>query len=78
MQVDNQLMRAANLRSCPNWHSLIILMLDEMHIKEELVYDKHNGRMVGFVNLGNINNHFLAYERSVESKNEKMKIVHLN
>ena len=26
--------------------------MDEVHFKEELVYDKHEGSLVGFVNLG--------------------------
>ena len=38
-----------------------------MHIKEGLVYDKHTGRMIGFVDLGDINNHLLEFERSLET-----------
>ena len=33
-----------------------------MHIKEDLVYDKHNGRLIGFVDLGDINNHLARFE----------------
>ena len=44
----------------------MVLLLDEMHIREDLVYDKRTGRMIGFTNLGDINNHLLAFERSVE------------
>ena len=51
----------------PAWHKLVILLLDEMHIKEGLVYDKHTGRMIGFVDLGDINNHLLEIERSLET-----------
>jgi hypothetical protein len=43
---------------------LSLIFLDEMHIKEDLVYDKHTGKMIGFTDLGDINNHLLAYERS--------------
>lgn len=39
--VDDQLMKAANMGSCPKWHKLVILLLDEMYMKEDLVYDKH-------------------------------------
>ena len=38
--------------------------MDEMHIKEDLVYNKHSGELVGFVNLGDINTHLLKYEQS--------------
>jgi len=30
----------------------VVLVIDEMHLKEELVYDKHEGCLIGFVNLG--------------------------
>ena len=28
--------------------------MDKMHIKEDLVYNKHTGKLVGFVNLGRV------------------------
>ena len=65
--VDAQLLSSINAKSCPSWHKLVILLLDEMHIKEGLVYDKHTGRMIGFVDLGDINNHLLEFERSLET-----------
>ena len=39
--------------------------MDEVHIKNELVYDKHSGVLVGFENLGDINNHLLRYEAAI-------------
>ena len=44
----------------------MVLILDEMHIKEDLVYDKHTGELVGFTNLGSINQHLQVFERSLE------------
>ena len=67
-------MQAANLASCQEWQRLVILLLDEMHIKEDLVYEKHSGRMIGFTNLGDINNSLLAFERAVEH-NEDSELV---
>ena len=52
------------------------LLLDEMHIREDLVYDKSTGQMIGFTNLGDINNHLLALEQSVvENKTEGNVLV---
>ena len=31
--------------------------MDEMHIREDLVYDKHTGALIGFANIGDINCH---------------------
>ena len=65
--VDDQLMLAAKIdnETCPEWQKLVVLLLDEMNIKESLVYDKHSGSMIGFVDLGEINNHLMAYEEYI-------------
>ena len=65
LEVDKQLKQAANIGKCPKWHLLIILLLDEVYIKENLVYNKHSGKLIGYVDLGNVNNHLLAFERKV-------------
>lgn len=44
-----------------------ILLIDEMDIKEDLVYDKHSGQLIGFTNLGDVNIHLDAYEKSLNS-----------
>ena len=36
--------KAANMTTCPEWHKLVIVLLDEVHIKENLVFDKHSGK----------------------------------
>ena len=37
-----------------------------MHIKEDLIFDKHSGMMIGFTDLGNINMHLLHFEDSMK------------
>ena len=41
--VDQQLMEAAQIYTCPERDKYVILVMDEMHIKEDIVYDKHTG-----------------------------------
>ena len=41
--------------------------MDEVHIKEDLVYDKHEGTLLGFVNLGDTNNCLLQLEVALSS-----------
>ncbi|MCG8625210.1 MAG: hypothetical protein MJE68_24835, partial [Proteobacteria bacterium] len=36
-----------------------------MHIREDVVFDKHNGAMIGFAKLGDINDHLLQFEQSL-------------
>ena len=64
-EVDVQLAAAAKLDSCKEYEKCVVMLMDEMYIREELVYDKHNGSLIGFVNLGDINDHLLAFERSI-------------
>lgn len=48
--------------------------MDEMHVKEDLIYNKHSGELIGFMNLGDINNHFINLQRAAEEgKSEKIQ-----
>ena len=57
--VDNMLMDAAKVKSCPELEKCTLFILDEMHIREDMVFDKHTGTMIGFANLGEINEHLM-------------------
>ena len=61
--VDAQLMQAAGYPSCQEWQKLVILILDEMYIREDLVYEKQTGKLIGFANLSDVSDHLLAYEQ---------------
>ena len=50
------LQKAAKVESCPEREKCTILLLDEMYIREDLVYNKHSGEMVGFT-YGEMNGH---------------------
>ena len=66
-EVDDQLMEAAKVTSLEEYKKCVIIIIDEMHIKEDLVFDKHTGKLIGFVNLGKVNDLLLQFERSLES-----------
>lgn len=38
-----------------HWKNYVVLLLDEMKVKESLVYDKNSCQVVGFVQLDDIN-----------------------
>ena len=59
------LIQAAKVDTCPERERNIILLLDEMHIREDIVFDKHNGAMIGYAKLGDINDHLLQFEQSL-------------
>ena len=43
----------------------VCLCLDEVKVKEGLVYDKQECKLIGFIDVGDINNYLLAFERSI-------------
>lgn len=44
--VDKQLIDATGISSCPDWKKHVVLIIDEMHLREDLVYDKFSGRWI--------------------------------
>lgn len=42
-------MDTANIESCPERERNVIIILDEMHIRESIVYDKHTGKQISVV-----------------------------
>ena len=42
-EVDAQLCQSVKLEECKQWQKHVILLIDEMQIKEGLVFEKHTG-----------------------------------
>ena len=55
------------MHTLEEWQKSVILLLDEMHIKENLVYEKHTGTLIGFTYLGEVNEHLLKFEHEVNN-----------
>ena len=72
-EVDKQLVDMIDFTQEANTY--ISLVIDEVHIKEDLVYDKHEGSLIGFANLGDINNHLLSFERSLADEPDQMPAI---
>ena len=68
-EVDEQLMEAAKVAKAEEWEKCVVLVMDEMHVKEDLVYDKYSGALIGFVNLGQTNQHLLQFQKAIEGDN---------
>ena len=60
--MDEQIGKEAKLEELEEWQKHVVLIFDEMHIKEDLIFDKITGQLKGFTNLGNINDHLLNLE----------------
>ena len=60
--LNKQLKKEAGIDSLP-------LLIDEMKIKEDLVYDKHSGHIIGFTSLGDIGDALSEMEQKCAEKN---------
>ena len=63
--VDQAIIDAADLSV--DLHKYVTLVMDEIYIKSDLVYDKHEGTLVGFVNVGETNNQILEFEAIISN-----------
>ena len=64
IEVDKQLLDEANLTTIPESRRYISLVIDEMKIKEGLVYNKYSGEIIGLTNEGDINDDLLRLEQT--------------
>lgn len=68
--VDEQLAKEANIESASEHEKYVALVFDEVKIKEDLVYNKHSGELIGFVNIIDINQHLSSLERACSDDDE--------
>ena len=65
-EVHQQLLEEVNLLQLSESKKYVSLIIDEMKIKEGLVYNKQSGNVIGFTDLGDINNHLTQLENGYE------------
>ena len=63
LEVNVQLSKESKVGELPEEKKYCGLVIDEMKVKENLVYDKFTGAVIGFVSLGSINDELLQLER---------------
>ena len=68
---DKQLRDLARQKTSLQNAKYLNILVDEMHVKEGLVYSKATGTIVGFYDMGDLNNEFSEYEKIVKSSNSK-------
>uniref|UniRef100_A0A1X7V315 Transposable element P transposase-like RNase H domain-containing protein n=1 Tax=Amphimedon queenslandica TaxID=400682 RepID=A0A1X7V315_AMPQE len=57
-ELDEQLFRDMNVPTLQEYQKYVGLLGNETFIREGLVYDKSTAKLMGYCNIGNINNHF--------------------
>ena len=71
--VDKLLIEAVKVHSSPEWEKCVLLKLDEMDIREQLIFDKHSGSFVGFTYLSDIVDHLSQFEQEMSSEDGALK-----
>ena len=70
-EVTQQLLSAMKFDSLKDHQKYVSVVFDEMKIKEGLVYDKHKCKIIGFVDVGTINNTLQLYERTLKDDTQQ-------
>lgn len=60
---DMELLEAVGQQIPKRLSHYVSIVIDEMYVKEGLYFDKHTGMLVGYADLGEINNLLLDYEQ---------------
>ena len=71
--VDQQLMKEANVKEEKD--RFVALVWDEMKVKEGLVFDKHTCNLVGFTNIGQINDELDKVQWECEEDNPPSNVA---
>ena len=61
--LDKQLQDVVSEQTPQHLAKYVSLVIDEMFIKEGLFFDKHSGALVGYSDIGDVNNFLADYER---------------
>ena len=68
-ELDEQMMRDSKIQSLEYYQKFVSIIGDEMYIKEKLVYNKSTGDLVGYCDIGDINNHLIQLEKEYTHTN---------
>lgn len=64
--MNQQLIKEGKLDNLPEHRKYCCLVLDEMKMKENLMYNKYTGEVIGFTNQGSINDELLSLEKRMQ------------
>lgn len=65
-----QLMREIKYEERTDYQKYVVIVHDEMKIKEDLVYQKSTGRLVGFTDLGDVQNQLRTFEQRLSKETQ--------
>jgi len=73
--LDEQLLEQVNSQKPQQLAKYVSIVLDEMHVKDILVYDKHTGSLTRYSDMGEVNNLFAELEQDKKSSNYRRSLA---
>ena len=73
--LDEQLLEQFKSQKPENLAKYVGIVLDEMYVKESLVYDKHTGSLTGYSDMGEVNNLFMELEQDKKSETSRRPLA---
>ena len=67
-EVYKHLIATADMSNLQEYQKALVVVMDEMHIREGLVYDKHSGALVGFTDVGDVNNLLANFDHCLKNR----------
>ena len=61
VEIDQMLCEVAKIDTIPEFQRYVCLSCDEVKVKEDLIYDKHSLKLIGFVQLDDVNDHITKF-----------------
>ena len=74
-EVTQQFLTAIKYDTLEDHQKNVSVIFDEMKVKEDLVYNKHQYKVVGFGDVGAINNTLQMYEQTLTDPHQSMQPV---
>ena len=64
------LINAVKVKTCLIREKCVILLLDKMHIREQLIFDKYSGAITVYANISDIVSHLTEFESQADTADE--------
>ena len=77
-ELNEHLKQESSIESIPDEKRYVVLLMEEMKIKEDLVFDKYSGHLIGFTSLGDVNDMLLNVEQKCNANNSQHPPVSKN
>ena len=74
-EANDELVDEAKLHSLEEYQKFVCVIFDEVKVKEGLVFNKHSGQIIGFVDIGDINNEIEKLEETIDKPPELAKLM---